>query len=156
MRKMITEIILKIHRYICNRGQQKPKVRGNEMAIIHSGHNVRYKYEVQIKPCVERMKITNRYNLSRKLFNELKDMGIVQRNFGAFNVFSRYSLNIKNLQMAADSAACLSAIIEMGKIRVPSNLSYKNNVEAIVGSLCKESRTINTKYDRDVDLLEMN
>jgi hypothetical protein len=126
------------------------------MAIIRGGYNIRFKYEVQIKPWSERMAVTNRWNVSRKVFNYLKASGIIQRNFNTHNIFERYSLNIRHLELAAENPECLSMIINMGKIRVPSNLSYKNNVEAIVGSLCKDSRTLNAKYDRDVDLLKMN
>jgi hypothetical protein len=125
------------------------------MPIIRSGYNIRFKYEVSVKPWIGRMNITSRGNVSRTVFNELKDAGIIQKNFG-FHVFTRYALNIPNLEMAAGMMGCLSTIINMGKIRVPSNLSYKNDVEAIVGSLCRGSRVLNARYDRDIDLIELN
>jgi len=119
--------------------------------IIHSGNNLKFKYEVQIKPGIERMAITNRWNVSRKVFNELKGEGIIQRNFGS-HIFSRYHLNISTLETAAANPGYLSIIFKMGKIRVPSKLSFKNDFEAIVGSLCKDSRVVISKNDHDIDL----
>jgi hypothetical protein len=118
------------------------------MPIVRAGYyiNKNNKYRVWIQPSVDKLKVTDRYNVSRAVFKHLKNASVIMKeplfSVGALKICSRYYFNIRRLEAFTQLIGPLyfPRIVSMGKITVPKNLSYMNEFEAIVGSLCDESR----------------
>lgn len=127
------------------------------MPIVRTGYykNKADKYRVWIQPEVKRLPITNPSKISKELFKYFESSSVIKTesalSIGPINLRTNYSFNIEILKAFAPLIAneYFPRIISMGKIKVPKNLSYLNSFEAIVGSLCDESRFPVQEHDPD-------
>ena len=134
------------------------------MPIIHSGyyHSRKDNYKVWIQPLTNKLEITNRHNINRGLFKVLEQKSIIfnepSLSFGPFDVFSRYYFDVRRIKALTQmiGPGYLPKIVSMGKIKMPKNLSYVNEFEAIVGSLCNDSRFLIPAQDPEEVLSKFN
>jgi hypothetical protein len=134
------------------------------MPIIHRGyyHNRKDKYKVWIQPLTDKLEITNRKNINKGLFRVLKEKAIINSepsfSIGPLNICSRYYFDVRRIKALTRmiGPGYIPKIVSFGKIIMPKNLSHMNEFEAIVGSLCNDSRFLIPAVDPDADLSKFN